>query len=118
MMAEMGYSVRNYDPYFSPDEDALMGRYDFITCTETAEHFRNPHKEFSRMVGMLLPGGLLGVLTKMPGEGMPLSGWSYLRDETHIAVYSTQSMHYIARKFGLKADLPAKNVVVFKKGNL
>ena len=40
------YSIDLYDPFFFPNKEIFSKTYDFITCTETAEHFFNPKKEF------------------------------------------------------------------------
>jgi hypothetical protein len=42
MLAEAGHAMALYDPFFRPDPAALERDYDFITCTETAEHFHHP----------------------------------------------------------------------------
>ena len=47
MMQSDGYEMEIYDPFFFPNKDALSKKYDFITCTETAEHFFNPHDELN-----------------------------------------------------------------------
>ncbi len=36
------YSIDLYDPFFFPNKEIFLRTYDFITCTETAEHFFNP----------------------------------------------------------------------------
>ena len=38
------YSIDLYDPFFFPNKEIFSKTYDFITCTETAEHFFNPKK--------------------------------------------------------------------------
>ena len=38
-----------YDPFFHPDKSSLQTQYDFITCTETAEHFHDPFAEFDSL---------------------------------------------------------------------
>jgi 2-polyprenyl-3-methyl-5-hydroxy-6-metoxy-1,4-benzoquinol methylase len=116
MMGEMGFSVRNFDPYFEPVQGVLEDVYDFITCTETAEHFREPGEEFKRLAGLLRPGGWLGVMTRMPAPGEELKGWWYLRDVTHITIYRREAMLWIARRFGMSAEFPSEGVVLFRKG--
>ena len=50
-----GFSnVSLYDPFFFPDTEALTRTYDFITCTETAEHFPSTLiKEFNTIDNLL-----------------------------------------------------------------
>ena len=47
MIEEDGYSAALYDPLFHPDEAVLSDSYDFITCTETVEHFATPAPTFN-----------------------------------------------------------------------
>ena len=42
MMTERGYSMSLYDVFYAPDTDVLNQNYDFVTCTETVEHFADP----------------------------------------------------------------------------
>ena len=48
--------------------------YDFITCTETAEHFVAPRDDFLRLDGMLARGAWLGVMTETLDDWEPLCG--------------------------------------------
>ena len=47
MLEEQGFRMNLYDPFFAPSTDALERTYDFITCTETVEHFYQPGKGVS-----------------------------------------------------------------------
>ena len=49
MLRLEGFSVDLYDPFFFPNKDIFANKYNFITCTETAEHFFNPNKEFETL---------------------------------------------------------------------
>jgi 2-polyprenyl-3-methyl-5-hydroxy-6-metoxy-1,4-benzoquinol methylase len=49
MLIQDGFEVALYDPFFYPNKDVLSQQYDFITCTETAEHFYDPFKEFNTL---------------------------------------------------------------------
>ena len=57
MLKKDGFEVFLYDPFFYPDKDVLTKQYDFITCTETVEHFHNPRKEFNTLNTILKPNG-------------------------------------------------------------
>ena len=48
MLREAGHAVALYDPFFCADRAALDADYDFVTCTEVAEHFFEPAGEFAR----------------------------------------------------------------------
>ena len=65
MLEEMGFFVDLYDPYFAPNTAPLERTYDFVTCTETVEHFYQPAKEFNRFNQLLRRGGWLGIMTEM-----------------------------------------------------
>ena len=74
MMAEDGFDVSVYDKHFHPDRVILEHSYDSIVCTETAEHFDNPARDFREMDGLLKPGGWLGVMTAMLDDWGELPG--------------------------------------------
>ena len=63
MIEEDGHSAALYDPLFHPDESVLARTYDFITCTETVEHFATPRADFLRLNELLAPGAYLGIMT-------------------------------------------------------
>lgn len=116
ILRERGFNMREYDLYFSPDEDALAGSYDFITCTETVEHFREPLMEFDRMAEALSPGGTLGIMTDMPAsewDAEQFAGWRYTTDDTHIAFFSSATMAWLARRYGWVLRRPQPRVTLF-----
>jgi hypothetical protein len=115
MMREEGFDVRVYDPFFHPDGSALQTSYDFITCTETAEHFSDPLRDFQRLDGMLRPSGWLGVMTGMLDSWDNFPGWHYHRDPTHICFYSSETMAWIGERLSWEVLLPRPNVVLFHK---
>ena len=49
ILKKKGFKIDLYDPYFYPDKTVFKNKYEFITCTEAAEHFYNPLAEFNRM---------------------------------------------------------------------
>jgi SAM-dependent methyltransferase len=115
MLREEGYSMRVYDPFFAPDEEVLQDQYDFIVCSETAEHFHNPGEEFSRMDRLLKPGRWLGIMTQLLDDDGRFAAWWYVRDPTHVAFYRRETMAWLAANFGWRLDIPRKNVVLFRK---
>jgi len=116
MMRERGFVMTDYDPYFAPDAEVLERCYDFITCSETAEHFFNPAKEFERFRQILRPGGWLGVMTQLRNPADSFTDWYYNRDPTHVCFYQMTTMHWIAEQFGWSVQSPYKNVVLFQTG--
>ncbi len=115
MMREDGFRVRKYDLYFFPDSEPLTGVYDFIACTETVEHLRNPIEVFTLLNSLLRPGGKLGVMTGMMEDRSEFADWHYQRDPTHLAFYTRATMNWIAERMGWRADFPADNIAIFTK---
>ncbi len=115
MMTEDGFAVSVYDKHFHPDRGVLGDTYDFIVCTETAEHFDDPARDFRQMGGLLRPGGWLGVMTAMLDDWADFPEWYYHRDPTHIAFYSKVTMQWIANTHGWQTSFPKDNVTLFRK---
>lgn len=115
MLREQGFDIRDYDPYFVPDDLALQSTYDFITCTETIEHFHCPADEFERLDRLLRPGGWLAVMTEILDTDERFPTWWYVRDPTHVSFYRHDTMRWIARRRGWQTHQPSKNVVFFLK---
>jgi SAM-dependent methyltransferase len=115
MMTEAGRPTVDYDPLYANDAALLERTYDFIACSETAEHFIDPAAEFERLNRMLRPGGLLGVMTTMRDDARPFLHWWYVRDATHVCFYRPRTMEWIARSHAWTLELPRTNVALFRK---
>lgn len=113
MLTERGHPTAVYDPFYAPDAQALERTYDFVTCTETAEHFHEPAVEFARLSQRVRPGGWLGVMTKFVPVDRPFGQWHYLRDPTHVSFYSTDTLQWIARSYGWSLIVPRDDVALF-----
>lgn len=116
MLTEAGHAVRLYDPFFFPDASALERTYDFITCTEVAEHLHRPAREFARIDALLRPGGWLGIMTSFQTDDARFAQWRYRRDPTHVVFYRQETFHCIAQRFGWRCEIPVKDVVLMHKG--
>lgn len=114
MLGEQGFRVWNYDPFFAPDRAVLERRYDFITCTETAEHFHEPAREFSLFQNLLRPGGQLGIMTTMLTEGIDFQSWWYRREISHVSFYSPKTFDWIGRRHGWSTTIHPPDVVIFE----
>ncbi len=119
MLGEQGFDVANYDPAFAPDKSLLGRRYDFITCTEAAEHFHNPAREFALLARLIKPGGVIGLMTglRLPGLHAVDSGfanWYYIRERSHVCFYAPQTMHWIAARHGWQAEIFSADVVIMR----
>lgn len=115
MLGEAGFCVKVYDPFFAPDAQALNDTYDFITCTETAEHFFHPAHEFDRLHRMLRPGGWLALMTEHY-EDQPFEQWWYARDPTHACFYRARTMTWLADHYRWRMVTPHRNVRMFQRG--
>jgi hypothetical protein len=114
MLAEAGYEMSIYDPFYADDAAVLLDRYDFITCSEVAEHFFNPEAEFSRLAGMLKPGGVLGVMTEPLLDSVDFEQWHYRRDPTHVCFYRPATMAWVADRHGWSVAFPSRTVTLFR----
>lgn len=114
MLEERGFSMEIYDPFFAPDPSVLQRRYDFVTCTETAEHFFRPDLEFGRLAGLLKPGGWLALMTRLRRENHSFEEWHYVRDPTHVCFYQKATLEWIATRHAWQLELPAENVAFFR----
>ena len=115
MLTEDGFKVALYDPFFYPDESLLSKKYDFITCTETAEHFYDPFKEFNTLNDLLKPGGWLGVMTSFLTSDEMFENWYYRRDPTHVTFYCEKTFQVIASQRHWKCEIKSKDVVLLQK---
>lgn len=116
MLTEQGWPMDYYDPHFSPDRTRLRPGYDFVTCTEVAEHFRFPYQEWDFIDRVLLrPRARLAVMTSFLSEGDDFSSWWYSREPTHISFYCPKTFQWISRRWGWKILHLADNVGIFQK---
>ncbi len=115
MLEEVGFPMAIYDPYFAPDTAPLEREYDFITCTETVEHFYCPAKEFHRFNRLLRCNGWLGIMTEMLASDKDFAKWWYHREPTHVCFYKRETMAWIAAQYGWRVEYPRKNITLFYK---
>jgi SAM-dependent methyltransferase len=115
MLREQGFAMQQYDPHFARDPALLARTYDFITCTETAEHFFHPRCEFDRLDRLLRPGGWLGVMTEIMLCDERFRTWWYPSDPTHVCFYRQATLAWIALHYGWRMHVPRKNVTLFHK---
>lgn len=115
MLGEAGHEMAVYDPFFAPDPDPLTKIYDFVTCTETAEHFHDPASEFLRLRQLVRPGGWLAIMTCFQTDDDRFANWHYRKDPTHVVFYRPETFEYLARKWGWGCDLPAKDVALLQR---
>ena len=115
MLEEQGFPTVIYDPFFASDRSLLRRRFDFVTCTETAEHFFEPGAEFERLNRLLKPGGWLGVMTEPYTGDPPFEQWRYAREPTHVSFYRPATMQWLAAHHGWTLECPRRDVFLFRK---
>lgn len=103
MLEEQGYSMEVFDPFYYPDPQVIDRPhiYDFLVCTEAMEHFYEPHKEFSRLVNLVKPGGSIYCMTLLYGPEIDFAKWHYRMDPTHVFFYQPETLEWIGQEFGL-----------------
>ncbi|HKL66150.1 MAG TPA: class I SAM-dependent methyltransferase [Roseovarius sp.] len=114
MLRGAGHEVALYDPFYVPDPAPLCDTYDFITCTEVAEHFHRPAEEFDRLGTLLRPGGLLAVMTCFQTDDARFAGWHYRNDPTHVVFYRAGTFAALAAARGWSCEIPRKDVALLR----
>jgi len=115
VLKKKGFSVDIYDPYFFNDPAVLNRQFDFITCTETVEHFRDPQAEFDKLNSLLNPGGKICIMTGIVENRDDFQQWHYIQDITHIAFYSRLTFGWIADYYGWTILHSETDVTIFRK---
>ena len=115
MLTEAGHRVALFDPLFFNHPQVLAQRYDFITCTEVAEHFHRPAEEFQRLDALLKPGGVLALMTRFQTSDAAFAGWHYRRDPTHVVFYREHTLRAVAQRHQWDCLVPCANVVLMFK---
>lgn len=108
-------TVECYDPFYFHDPDLLDHIYDFIVCTETAEHFHFPDKEWYDLFRRLKPGGILAVMTRLRVPREEMEFWWYKHDPTHVCFYAESTFSWIASQFPWTLARPHPDVAIFTK---
>jgi SAM-dependent methyltransferase len=116
MLEESGFPMRIYDPFYAPDPAALDQQYDFITATEVFEHLAEPGRVFRRLVGLLEPGGWLGVMTKRVRDRAAFARWHYILDPTHVSFFGEATFAFLAARHRLEMTFPGADTVLFRRG--
>jgi 2-polyprenyl-3-methyl-5-hydroxy-6-metoxy-1,4-benzoquinol methylase len=113
MLKQAGHTVELYDPFYADHRQNLQKRYDFITCTEVAEHFRRPQLEFQRLFALLKPLGRLGLMTKLVIDAEAFAGWHYKNDQTHISFFSRPTLQWLAEQYRCDVEFIGQDVIIF-----
>ncbi|MFN3664038.1 class I SAM-dependent methyltransferase [Yoonia sp.] len=115
MLREAGHDVALYDPFFAPEPAPLDDSYDFVTCTEVAEHFHDPREDFARLRDMIRAGGILAIITCFQDDDTHFADWHYRKDPTHVVFFRAHTFRYLAAQWGWQITIPAKDVVLLRR---
>jgi hypothetical protein len=114
LFEEAGFPCANYDLYYLNDPAVLEKQYDFLTCSETMEHFRNPREEFERLIRLVKPGGWIGIMTQLRDSAPPFGTWFYKDDVTHVSFFSRRTFQWLGKTCGLRVEFHPDSVVLFQ----
>lgn len=116
MLREAGMAMTTYDPFYAPDPHALEHPYDFVTCTEVVEHFRDPLAGWTQLASLVRPGGWLGVMTQLAPE-LPANflRWRYRDDRTHVSFHRLATLQWLADRFGFALEQVESQAFLLRK---
>ncbi len=117
LFTEQGHHMQIFDPYYAPNMDVLQEHYDFVTCTEVIEHFRQPNLELHKLFGLLKPYGILGIMTKLVIDADAFSRWHYKNDLTHVSFFSRDTLKWLAIKYQCRLDILGNDVIIFTRNH-
>ncbi len=115
MLASKGYHMSVYDPFYAPDKVVLKESYDFVTCSETIEHFYDPAEEWRLLLRLVKPGGWLGLMTKLVEEPDRFMQLHYKEDLTHVCFFSRSTFDFLAERDGLEMTFIDDRVILVRK---
>jgi len=115
ILRQNGHQMTLYDPFFFPCKQSLKQTYDFIVCSEAAEHFHEPAIEFQKFDRLLVDNGWIGIMTNFQTEDTQFKNWHYRRDPTHVIFYRQETFKVIGKRWNWEPYFPSKNVVLFQK---
>lgn len=115
MFDEAGFKMSHYDPIYYKKNQLLNQKYDFITVSETAEHFYHPGKEFRKLWQMLNPGGILGVMTLLLNKPENFKNWFYRREDTHVSFYQPDTFRWLSRQLNATIEFHGNRVILLRK---
>jgi len=114
-LQQKGFEIKLYDPYFAPFDDHLKLSYDFIFSCEVFEHFYQPNFEITRLTNLLKPGGRLIIMTHSYINQKDFDQWYYIKDPTHVFIYTPKSFYFIAKTFNYNLEILTERLMVLQK---
>ena len=115
MLTDKDFQVVNYDLYFANDLSLLEQKYNYISCCEVMEHFKNPLQEFQLLHKLLLPNGKLYCKTNVFQNQKPFENWYYKDDPTHVFIYQKETLEWIQKNLHFQKVNIYSDVIIFEK---
>lgn len=112
LLDDAGYAISQYDLFFHNRPEVLRQQYNYIACSETAEHFKEPYKEFAQLRNLLKTKGKLYLMTEMLDENRDFATWYYKTDPTHVFLYHPKAFEWIMNEFGFSELMINKRLIV------
>ena len=100
ILSSKNYNFSLYDPFFHNKPELLKNKYNYIASCEVIEHFHNPYKEFKLLKSILKKGGHLYCMTSIYNKNIDFRTWYYKNDQTHVFIYTKETLDWIAKEFG------------------
>ncbi len=114
MLYEQGIKTDYHDPFYHPNSALLTKQYDFVTCTEVVEHFRDPLTEWQKLINLVKKGGWLAVMTQLTYSGMDFGSWYYKNDETHVSFYSSETFNWLSQQYHLSLEHYGNSIILLQ----
>jgi hypothetical protein len=116
MLREAGMQMQHYDPLYAPDIHVLQHVYDFVTCTEVVEHFRQPRVDWLSLMACVRVHGWLGVMTQLaPDEASRFLRWRYRDDLTHVSFYRLKTLQWLADRHHFRLEVASDRVFLMQR---
>ncbi|MFZ5607476.1 MAG: class I SAM-dependent methyltransferase [Pseudomonadota bacterium] len=116
MLREAGMAMAEYDPFYAPDATLLETQYDFVTCTEVVEHFRDPLAGWTQLAALVRSGGWLGVMTQLaPERPENFLRWRYRDDRTHVSFHRLATLQWLAARFGFALEQVERQAFLLRR---
>jgi 2-polyprenyl-3-methyl-5-hydroxy-6-metoxy-1,4-benzoquinol methylase len=115
MMRESGMIMEDYDPIYNNQTPIDEQIFDFVTCTEVVEHFREPSSDWLKLTNRVKPGGWLGIMTKLVISRERFATWHYKEDPTHVAFYSPATFQWLGKYFDMDVKQVDRDVILMRK---
>ncbi|XDD42113.1 class I SAM-dependent methyltransferase [Leptospira sp. WS60.C2] len=115
LLEKKGYPIQLYDPFFHPNEKALIKTFDYIILTEVVEHFHQPKTEFRKLYNLLNPNGRLYILTHPYEDSILFEKWYYKNDQTHTFFYTKEAFEWIKEYYAFQNLEIENRIILFRK---